>query len=156
MITVNYSTMIEMPHSQAWQLLADLSVPQHYVPGVTSTEITTDISRGEGASRLVFLMGLLPLRETVSHWQEGQGFTISLGLKNRALPFPIKHAFFRYNIEPLADETVISNSLDFQFSWLWLDKTIGVISKPIVKMILWKITTNMKRFYLSRQSVATT
>mgnify|MGYP000271216397 CR=1 FL=1 len=152
MNTVNYKTCIEIPHQQAWQLLKDLSVPQNYVPGVTRTEITTELTEGIGASRLVFLLGFIPMRETVSAWQDGRGFSIQLGLKNSPLPFPLRRAFFHYDIEPLASDTVISNSLDFQFNWSWLDKTIGVISKPIVKIILWKITSNMRQFYLQSQA----
>ena len=153
MTAVNYTTRINIPHQQAWQLLQDLSVPHHYVPGVTRTEITTENKNGIGASRLVFLLGILPLSETVSAWQQGSGFTIKLGLKNSDLPFPMKQAFFHYKIEPSANSTVVSNSLEFQFSWRWLDNTIGIISKPIVKMILWKITTNMGRYYENDQNV---
>lgn len=153
MNTVSYTTSINMPTHQAWELLKDLSVPHNYVPGVTRTEITTSQREGEGASRLVYLMGVIPMRETVTQWQQGSGFTIALALKNAPFPPPMKAGFFDYQIKSENGETVITNSLSFELSWNWLSKSVGFISRPIVKVILWKITNNMKKYYLSTQAI---
>lgn len=148
MNTVSYSTFIGIPREQAWQNLRDLSLPHNYVPGVTRTEITSKQTQGIGTSRLVYLGGLIPMRETVTEWREGKGFTIELALKNSPMPPPMKAGFFSYAIEEAQSGTQITNSLHYGFSWPILDATLGKISIPIIKGILWLITRNMKRFYL--------
>lgn len=150
MNSVSVSAPLAMPKATAWQKLQDLSLPHNYVPAVTRTEITTEQRQGVGTSRLVYLMGLIPLRETVSQWREGEGFRIELALKNRPMPAPMRAGAFNYSLSDDvidSERAVITNSLDYSFSWGWMDASIGVISKPIVKGILWLITRNMKRFY---------
>ncbi len=125
MNTVSYSLDIDMPRKQAWTKLQDLSLPHNYVPGVTRTEITTSQQQGQGTSRLVFLMGLLPMRETVTEWREGEGFTIELGTRNGPIPAPMKAGFFNYQLSDNGEKTTITNSMIYAFSWKWLDNTVG-------------------------------
>ena len=148
MNTVSYSIFLDLDTDQAWEKLQDLSLPHNYVPGLTRTEITTVQQQGVGTSRLVFMLGLFAMRETVTAWQQGAGFSIELALKNSPMPAPMKAGFFHYAIKPTDNGTTITNSLQYGFIWPWLDATVGKLSRPLIKLILWRITRNMKQFYL--------
>jgi hypothetical protein len=134
--------------------MTDLSVPQHYVPGVTRTEITTTVREGVGASRLVYMLGLLPLRETVVDWQPMRGFSIALALKNSPMPWPVKHGVFRYQLIEQAGQTHIHNSLQIEYRGGLFNSLINLLSWPVVKLYLWVITRNMRRYYLQQQASA--
>lgn len=150
MSTVSCSIYLDIPRDEAWQYLSDLSVPQNYVPGVTRTEITTEKTQGEGVSRLVFMAGFFPMRETVTEWREGEGFTIALALKNSPMPAPVKAGSFSYQLSDEGTGTRITNSLSTEFYWRPLDITLGLLSRPIIQIYLWVITRNMRAYYLSK------
>ena len=44
---------VDQAPADVWAKLSDLSVAHYYVPGLTGTEITTELTQGVGASRKV-------------------------------------------------------------------------------------------------------
>ncbi|MFV0278815.1 MAG: SRPBCC family protein, partial [Parahaliea sp.] len=87
-IEVAVSTMVDVPHTRAWQLLRDLSAPHRYVPGLSATEFITAEHEGVGASRKVYQRGSDYLQETVIAWDEGHGFVLRLHRGGEAMkPF---------------------------------------------------------------------
>ncbi|TXS94271.1 SRPBCC family protein [Parahaliea maris] len=102
-IEVVVSAEVEVPHTEAWQRMSDLSVAHNYVPGLTATEITTPYATGVGASRKVYQSGSNYLEETVTAWNEGEGFVIRLH-KGEEPMSPFRQAEFRYHMEPLTDQ----------------------------------------------------
>lgn len=102
-LEVAVSAEVEVPHTEAWQRMSDLSVAHNYVPGLTATEITTPFATGVGASRKVYQSGSNYLEETVTAWSEGQGFVIRLHKGDEPMK-PFTHAEFRYHMEALTDQ----------------------------------------------------
>ncbi len=37
-----YQVVIDIPKDKAWQIMQDLTVPHHYVPGLIKTEMHTE------------------------------------------------------------------------------------------------------------------
>ncbi|GAB3273870.1 SRPBCC family protein [Parahaliea aestuarii] len=101
-IEVAVSGEVGVSHTEAWQRMSDLSVAHKYVPGLTATEITTPQTEGVGASRKVYQTGSNYLEETVTAWDEGQGFAIRLHQGDEPMK-PFKHAEFRYHMQAVTD-----------------------------------------------------
>ncbi len=53
MPTSAYEIEVHVSREEAWEKLCDLSAAIHYVPGLTSAEITTEQREGVGVSRRV-------------------------------------------------------------------------------------------------------
>lgn len=99
MACVTVRIPINLPLAQAWELLSDLGQAHHYVPGIVATRLTTEQSKGVGASRTVTRRNGAELDETVTEWWEGKGFQLRLHKGTKDSPF--RGAFFRYELSEL-------------------------------------------------------
>lgn len=93
---------LDLPRAQAWAKLRQFDKAHHYVPGLASTEITTEQREGLGASRRVTMEAGFGLDETVTDWREGRGFTIRLHDGAEAA-FPFTQARYIYELTPQDD-----------------------------------------------------
>ena len=75
---VSAQILIDIPLSQAWAKLRDISLAHNYVPGIVKTVIVSKQAEGVGASRYVYRNEKSYIQETVEEWQEGKGFLIRL------------------------------------------------------------------------------
>lgn len=100
---VSADAIIDLPRTEAWEKLRDLSLAHHYVPGLVNTEITTAAREGVGASRKVYQSPTRALDETVEQWDPGYGFLIRLHRGNKGAPPPFRDAWFRYRLEDAGD-----------------------------------------------------
>jgi hypothetical protein len=148
--------VINMPREDAWNLLKDLSLAHHYVPGIARTEITTDKAEGLGASRRVYQASGKGLDETVTEWNEGHGFLIRLHKDDKGAPPPFAKAAFRYRIDDAGhDCTALTTSLMFDMRW-------GVAGRLLYERLLHKVfrgvirdvALSMKQYYETGESVS--
>lgn len=110
---VTSQVIIDMPCAKAWEIMQDFTVPHKYVPGLLKTQMHTEQKKGVGASRRVFKK-MMALDETVTEWNEGQGFTIRLHDGDKPKPFP--DAYFIYRIEPSGnDKTRFTATMGYRF-----------------------------------------
>ncbi|CAA0124939.1 Uncharacterised protein [BD1-7 clade bacterium] len=126
-----YRVSINIPRQEAWEIMQDLTVPHKYVPGLIRTEMHTEQLQGVGTSRRVFKK-MMALDETVTEWNEGEGFTLRLhdGQKDKPMP----KSFFRYKIEDgPANTTIFTATMGYTF---WLGPVGQLIDGPIVYPIV--------------------
>ena len=83
---VSEQIVIDLPRSEAWEKLRDISLAHNYVPGIAKTEIITEQTEGVGASRYVYRNPRSWIQETVEEWDEGSGFLIRLHKGDKPAP----------------------------------------------------------------------
>ena len=104
--------ILKMSQQEAWRQLEKFDQAHRYVPGVTTTRITTVARRGEGASRHVE-QALGGMDETVTHWNDGQGYTLRLH-NGEASPIIFKEATFLYRLsDPPGDQSELICHLSY-------------------------------------------
>ena len=109
---VSAEARITVPVAQAWAFLRDLPRANQYGPGVTECTITTERREGVGASRRVVSKAAGPMDETVTEWNEGNGFVIRLH-RGEGDPAIFRDASFRYAIEADGDGTRATLTLSY-------------------------------------------
>lgn len=97
-VTVAASIVVDIPQSEAWEILQDFSVPHHYVPDLAATEIVSDLKSGLGAHRRVYNEDGSFIEETIVEWTQGSGFVINLHEGSEVMA-PFNFAQFRYLLE---------------------------------------------------------
>lgn len=153
--TVSGEVIINMPRVEAWTRLQDLSLAHHYVPGLISTEITTDQKTGVGASRRVYQATSKYLNETVVEWDEGHGFTIRLHNDDGNAPLPFQQAWFNYRLSDYGNnQTRLNTGLRYQLVGgclgYWMNK---VLFEHMLKRRADDVPRNLKRFYETGRAV---
>lgn len=142
------SAVVDIPIDQAWAKLSDLSKAHYYVPDLTGTEFITEQKQGVGASRYVY-SNRAPLIETVTQWNEGQGFSLRLHHdKGDGVPPMFSRARFHYSLEPISDsQTKLINSMEFEMKWGPIGQLLAkLIVKPMQQMQE-KIVVGQKLYY---------
>ena len=126
MAASEYEIEVHVSREEAWGKLRDIGAAIHYVPGLTSLEITTGQREGVGTSRRV-CQGKRALNETIIEWHDGQGFTLRLhrGEKNGPMP-PLTEAWYDYGLLERDGKLFLSNRMRYEiglgFLGQWLDK----------------------------------
>jgi hypothetical protein len=144
---VTSQVIIDMPRSDAWKKLRDISLAHNYVPGIVKTEIVSEQTEGVGASRYVYRNAKSYIQETVIEWDEGRGFLIRLHRGDKPAP-PFRNAWFRYQLADEAqDKTRFIVSLKFELPWggvgAWLEKKVDKFVAAIVS----DVAASMKLYY---------
>jgi hypothetical protein len=144
---VQAQTLIDLPLSEAWAKLRDISLAHNYVPGIVKTEIVSEQAEGIGASRYVYRNEKSYIQETVEEWQEGEGFLIHLHRGDKPAP-PFKDAWFRY---ALADggngQTQLTTSLSYELPWGSLGAWLGKKMAGFVEATINDVALSMKLYY---------
>ena len=140
--------LVDLPLAQSWEKLQDFSVPHHYVPGLTRTEIVSGQSTGWGAHRKVYNEDGGYLEETILDWEEGRGFTLDLHRGEEPMQ-PFKFAQFAYRLDAATDDrTRVTLSLRFEMPMGTLGATLGDwFVKPRMQEELVQIGAGLKHYY---------
>ncbi|MEZ5568037.1 MAG: SRPBCC family protein [Halioglobus sp.] len=139
--SVASSVIIDLPRSQAWERLRDISLAHHYVPGIVRTEVITEQREGVGASRYVYSGPKKYIQETITEWREGEGFLIRLHKGDKPAP-PFRSASFRYLLEDAGPgKTRFTASLTYTLPWgglgRWLEKRLaGFVERTMADVAL--------------------
>ena len=146
---VNATVLIDIPLSDAWEKLRDISLAHHYVPGIVKTEIVSEQSEGVGASRYVYRNQRSYIQETVEEWQEGTGFLIHLHKGDKPAP-PFKDAWFRYVLKDNgAGKTEFTATLIYEMPWGALGDWLGAKMAKFVQATITDVALSMKLYYES-------
>ena len=114
---VTTQVVIDLPRTEAWDKLRDISLAHNYVPGIVKTEIVSEQDEGVGTSRYVYRNAKSYIQETVVEWDEGRGFLIRLHKGDKPAP-PFRNAWFRYELDDEGQEkTLFTASLEFELPW---------------------------------------
>ncbi len=114
---VSAQILIDIPLTEAWAKLRDISLAHNYVPGIVKTVIVSKQTEGVGASRYVYRNEKSYIQETVEEWQEGRGFLIRLHKGDKPAP-PFRKAWFRYTLaEHGPGQTQFTASLRYEMPW---------------------------------------
>ncbi|MCG8317356.1 MAG: SRPBCC family protein [Pseudomonadales bacterium] len=142
-----YQVIIDIPVTEAWNKLQDLTLAHHYVPGIVRTELVTENKTGVGASRKVFRANDNSLQETVTEWHEGSGFKIRLHKGEKDAPF--KNAYFQYQIEPSgSNKTRFVATMGYTPPLGRLGKTLdSLLLNKVISGVIRDVAVSMKHFY---------
>jgi hypothetical protein len=138
---VSAMEIIDLPLSEVWEKLRDISRAHHYVPGIVKTEIVSDRAEGVGASRYVYRKGGNYIQETVEEWNDGQGFLIRLHKGDKPAA-PFKRAWFRYQLEQETQgRTRLITTMNYELPWGPLGRLLekgmaGIVEKNIADVAL--------------------
>jgi len=144
---VSAEVVLDMPRSQAWNKLRDISLAHNYVPGIVKTEIVSERSEGVGASRYVYRNARSYIQETVVEWDEGRGFLIRLHRGDNPAP-PFRNAWFRYRLADEGDDkTLFTASLEYELPWGALGRWLEKRMEKTVHSTIRDVATAMKLFY---------
>lgn len=148
---VSTQVVIEMPRTEAWQNLRDISLAHNYVPGIVRTELVSDQAEGVGASRYVYRNKRSYIQETVEEWQEGEGFLIRLHRGDKPAP-PFRHARFRYQLaDAEGGRTLFTATMSYDMPWGALGRWLAARLRPFVDATIRDVALAMKLYYESGQ-----
>ncbi|MEP5766494.1 MAG: SRPBCC family protein [Halieaceae bacterium] len=152
--TVSAEFEVMLSAADAWQRLRDLSVPDHYVQGLSSVEFTTAAQAGLGASRRVVQGKSLVLDETVTEWREGEGFTLRLHRGERGPIPPLRQHFFDYGLVEKDDRVFLHNRMRYEVGLGWLGRLLDVLLiRRVMQKQLRDVTLAQKLYYESGEPV---
>ncbi|PCJ82565.1 MAG: hypothetical protein COA49_00425 [Bacteroidetes bacterium] len=86
MTTFTKQIIIDASKQKVWQIVSDLGGIYRYNPGVSKSYYTTDITDGIDAARICELQPTGKIMETVTHWNEGEGFSLRVDPIEKAPP----------------------------------------------------------------------
>ncbi len=146
---VSEQLVLDMPRSEAWEKLRDISRAHNYVPGIVNTVIVGEQDEGVGASRYVYRNATSHIQETVVEWSEGTGFLIRLHRGDKPPPL-FRQAHFRYQLEDQgARKTLLTTSLEYELPWGALGRWLERKMAAIVQRNIADVALAMKLYYES-------
>jgi bifunctional pyridoxal-dependent enzyme with beta-cystathionase and maltose regulon repressor activities len=145
---VEASVVIDLPADQAWKILSDFSIAQHYVPNLSGTEIMSSQRFGMGAHRRAYDMDGGYVEETVIAWQEGRGFVLRLH-KGEDPMAPFERVEFTYRL------TAIDTRQSLMTVSMLTEMPLGVVGAklgewfilPVIQDALVLTAAGMKHYY---------
>ncbi|HEY7776101.1 MAG TPA: SRPBCC family protein [Kineobactrum sp.] len=148
---VSAQALIEIPVTEAWARLRDISLAHHYVPGIVKTVVVSKNSEGFGASRYVYRNKQRYIQETVEEWHDGKGFLIRLHRGEDPAP-PFRTAWFRYALEDNGSgHTLFTATLTYEMPWGRLGNWLGARMAGAVGATIADVATSMKLYYETGQ-----
>jgi len=146
---VSAMEIIDLPRTEAWEKLRDISRAHHYVPGIIDTEIVSDNAEGVGASRYVYRKPGNYIQETVEEWTEGEGFRIRLHKGDKPAA-PFRSAWFRYRLDnETRDRTRLTTTMYFELPWGPLGKLLETLLVGLVAKTVADVALSLKLYYES-------
>ncbi len=143
---VTYQVTIDLPRERCWEIMQDITVPHHYVPGLIRTEFHTEQKQGVGASRRVFKK-MMAMDETVTEWTEGQGFRLRLHKDAKDKPFP-KSYFIYHLADAVEGKTLFTATMGYSFPLGALGEIIDrFLIAPIVRGEIRDVALAVKHYY---------
>jgi hypothetical protein len=144
---VSAQILIDIPLTEAWAQLRDISLAHNYVPGIVNTVIVSEQTEGVGASRYVYRNEKSYIQETVEEWQEGSGFLIRLHKGDKPAP-PFRRAWFRYRLaEHGPGQTQFTASLRYEMPWGRPGAWLGAKMAGFVRATINDVAIAMKLYY---------
>ena len=144
---VTVSVVVDRPSDECWSRLQDFSLAHNYVPGLTRTEIVSDLASGVGAHRRVY-SGKRYLEESITQWRDGEGFVIKLHRGEKPMP-PFKRADFEYALAPAGDQqTRAVLSMRIEMPWGAVGRGLAkAVILPAMRKQLAQVAAGLKHFY---------
>lgn len=143
--------LIDVPLTEAWKKLRDISLAHNYVPGIVKTKIVSETTEGVGASRYVYRNEKSYIQETVEEWREGKGFLIHLHKGDKPTP-PFRDAWFRYDLaDNGSGQTQFTASLIYEMPWGRVGDWLGARIAKFVQGTIADVAIAMKLYYETGQ-----
>ena len=141
--------IVNLPRSEVWQRLRDLTIPHKYVPGLRDCRMSTTQKEGVGASRRVFTTSGMEMDETVVEWNEGNGFVIRLHDGDKPPPPIFSEASFHYILEDAPNgQTKFLPTMTYTLKFGVLGSLLDtLLINMIVRSNMKKVGLGLKQFY---------
>jgi hypothetical protein len=148
---VTADVLINVPLTEAWEKLKNISLAHNYVPGIVKTTIVSEQHEGVGASRYVYRNEKSYIQETVEEWREGTGFLIRLHKGDKPAP-PFRKAWFRYAFaDNGSGQTQFTASLIYEMPWGRFGAWLGARMANFVQKTIADVALAMKLYYETGQ-----
>ena len=153
MQTITAEFEVALSVAEAWEHLQDLSRPDMYVQGLTAVELTTEQQHGVGASRRVTQGKSFKLDETITEWQEGEGFTLRLHRGDKtSIPLLTAH-FFDYGLREDAGRVFLHNQMRYELGLGRIGALVDKLLRRVMRSQLRDVTLAQKIYYETGQKV---
>lgn len=120
--TIENSAFIAQPPCRVWAVLADFGGVAKWAPRMKGSRITSENAYGVGTRRVMRHVWGFRIVETVTHWDEGSGFTFRL---DRA-PAPLRGVVESWCIEQEGAGTRVRTRVSYGTGWAvlgrWVDR----------------------------------
>ena len=145
--------LVNLPRSEVWQRLRDLTIPHKYVPGLRDCRMATEQKEGVGASRRVFTTSGMEMDETVIEWDEGKGFVIRLHDGDGPPPPIFTEACFHYILEDApGGKTLFRPTMTYTIKYGLLGRLLDkLMLNMIIRSNMKKVGLGLKQFYETGQ-----
>lgn len=134
MTRITKNIQIEAPKTKVWETLSDLTTIQHYDPMVIQAHYTSYEKEGIGASRHCDLPEGTYVKERITAWQPGQGYTLDVyedGMPES--PFASQQA--QFSLAENGDGTTVTLNFDYELkpgtpveqqemTQMWMDEAL--------------------------------
>ena len=124
-----------------WAVLNDFSGIYKYNPGVKSSDLLSSQNTGLGAQRICHFYDGTSLKETITHYQEKQGYAFKLS----DFSLPLKTASTEFSISPLGENAcTVTVTLSFIPKFGPLGWLMGkLLMKPMLNKALKGLTKGL-------------
>ena len=115
MTSISKAIHIDAPQPKVWDILSNLATVQQYDPMVIHAHYTSDVKEGVGASRHCDLPEGSYVKERITAWQPGQGYTLNVyedGMPDS--PFMTQDA--RFSLAENGQGTVVTMTFDYDLN----------------------------------------
>ena len=113
MTTFKKQIIINTSQQRVWEIVSDLGGVYKFNPSVRKSYYTTRKTKGVGAARICELQPAGKILETVTHWNEGAGFTLQIDPIEKAPPVKNFKGLFQLK-ELKNNSTRVSVTIDYQ------------------------------------------
>ena len=150
---------LDMSRQQAWEIMRDLGIAQHYVPGIVRTDWMSEQREGVGAVRRVFNKQERWVEERVVEWNPERGVVLALfDADLRQGPAPFAEAFFHYELADIGEESAAQSqpcclcrlSLYYRMRWGTAGRLLGLAMTPLFILGQRTIAARLRKYYQQR------
>lgn len=135
------SLKVNIPAEQLWKVLADYSSVEKFALTIKSSPVIGDISSGVGAKRRCTFNDGSSLVEEITHFEEGNGFTMEISEHS----LPLKSMTASMKVSKIDEST---SELHMSASFVVKGGTLGwllgaLVMRPVMKGVFKKLMTGL-------------
>jgi ribosome-associated toxin RatA of RatAB toxin-antitoxin module len=131
MQNVSKTVTMAIPATQIWEIIADFQRVDRYHPMVEKVDQIGTKKNGLGAMRVCNMYDKTSMKEEITHWIDGQGFSVKLTEGS----FPFKFANATMQVKPSGtNHSDVTLEMEFDMKYGVLGKAMAaVMIKPMIK-----------------------
>ncbi len=124
---ISRTVTINAPIADVWKTFADFGNVADAVPSVKTSELTSNLETGLGATRECQLAPMGVVQERITGWEEGKALEVDL-YESKGVP-ALRSALARIDLDNLGNETQVTVTMQYTLG-------LGVIGKGMNALVM--------------------